>query len=117
MAQLLVKLRHEPKLELRDFVPQFRVLQRSVSAYTWMKARVCASHPPLLITPTVSLELSRSSQFQRNDWSELYVVGIEEVFGLIFGKITDQTVRLVSELLGPAMSVAIASTPNMTTLN
>ena len=50
---------------------------------------------------------------KKNFWSELLGVGTEEVYELVFGKTTDQTVRSVAELLGPAMSAAVGSTPNM----
>ena len=61
--------------------------------------------PP--VTDNSSLELSRSTQFQRNDWSDFNTVGIEEVYGLVYGKITDQTIWSVADVLGPALSTAV----------
>ena len=57
-------LMREPGLDISDLVSHFRILQNAVE---WMKVRANAGHPLLLITPTVSVELSHSTQFQRND--------------------------------------------------
>ena len=104
--------RREPSLKLGDLVPRFRVLRRSTSAYEWMKARLREGHPPLLITPTVGNELSRSMQHVTRDWVDFVNVGIEEVYGVTFGKITDKVVNSIAELLGPAFTESIATTTN-----
>ena len=48
-------------------------------------------------------------QFQKNDWSDFDAVGIEEVYGLVYGGITDQNIRSVVDMLGPALSAAVTA--------
>lgn len=42
-------------------------------------------------------------QFRDGDWLSWREVGIEELFGLEYGSITDTTVKAVADLLGPAL--------------
>ena len=46
-------------------------------------------------------------QFRDGDWLSWSEVGIEELFGLEYGTITDTTVKAVADLLGPALQEAV----------
>ena len=46
-------------------------------------------------------------QFRDGDWLCWREVGIEELFCLEYGTITDTTVKAVADLLGPALQEAI----------
>ena len=52
-------------------------------------------------------------QFRDGDWVCWKDVGIEELFGLEYGNITDTTVKAVADLLGPALQEA-SRTANLT---
>lgn len=59
------------KMSLCDLEVRSGTLRRSVAAFNFIKQRQASGTQPLLITPTVGLELSRSKKVRWNKFSPM----------------------------------------------
>lgn len=62
--QELLVMQATESIKVGDVVSHSKLLQRSMKALEWVMAEVKAGHPTLLVTSTVAIELSSTTQYQ-----------------------------------------------------